>query len=157
MSKLEGNVRWQSKMLLTEHQEQYESRSHAKPAGRATPEELTMIRDYVLLPHLLTILQNCLEEVQNSSNVLKKVYAALTQLFINRVMKDISRVKRELSRRNIKILSDEQADLVVYHQYVCRGYEERFGMVREVMRSEISVRLTKYISEMSALLKDYAK
>lgn len=157
MSKLEGNVRWQSKMLLTEHQEQYESRNQPKPAGKATPEELTMIRDFVLLPHLLTILQNSLEEVQHSSNVLKKVFAALTQLLMNRVTKDMYGVKRELSRRNIKILSDEQADLVVYHRFVCRGYEDRFGMVREVMRSEINERLIKYISEMSALLKDYAK
>ncbi|WP_123039985.1 hypothetical protein [Cohnella candidum] len=157
MSKLEGNVRWQSKMLLTEHQEQYESRNDAKPAGQATPEELKMIRDYVLLPHLLTILQNSLEEVQHSTNVMKKVFAALTQLIMNRVTKDMYQVKRELSRRNIKILNDEQADMVVYHRFVCRGYEDRFGMVREVMRSEISVRLTNYISEIAALLKDYGK
>ena len=85
MSKLEGNIRWQSKMLLTEHQEQYESRNHPKPAGQATPEELAMIRDCVLLPHLLTILQNSLEEVRHSSNVLKKVFAAITQLLMNRV------------------------------------------------------------------------
>lgn len=144
-------------MLLTEHQEQYESRNHPKPAGQATPEELTMIRDYVLLPHLLTILQNSMAEVQHSSNVLKRIFAALTQLLMNRVTKDMYRIKRELSRRNIKILNDEQVDLVVYHRFVCRGYEDRFGMVREVMRSEISVRLTKYISEISALLKNYAK
>lgn len=157
MSKLDGNVRWQSKMLLTEHQEQYESRNNEKPAGYATPEELTMIRDYVLLPHLSTILQNCLEEVRNSPNVLKRVFASFTQLLIQRVTKDTYAVKRELSRRNIKILTTEQADLVVYYRYVCRGYEDRFGMVREVMRAEISVRLTKYISEISGLLKDYGK
>ncbi|WP_246042102.1 hypothetical protein [Cohnella pontilimi] len=144
-------------MLLTEHQEQYESRNNRKPEGQATPEELTMIRDYVLLPHLLTILQNCLEEVQNSSNVLKRVFAAFTQLLMNRVTKDMYSVKRELSRRNIKILNDEQAELVVYHRFVCRGYEDRFGMVREVMRSELSVRLTKYTNEITALLKDYGK
>jgi len=157
VSKLEGNVRWQSKMLLTEHQEQYESRNDPKPAGKATPEELTMVRDYVLLPHLLTILQNSLEEIQNSPNVLKRVFASITQLLMNRVTKDMYNIKRELSRRNIKILNDEQVDLVVYHRFVCRGYEDRFGIVREVMRSEISVRLTKYISEISTLLKDYAK
>jgi len=58
------------KMLLTEHQEQYESRNH-QLVGPVTSEELTMIRDYVLLPHFLTIFQNCLDEVQSSSNVLK--------------------------------------------------------------------------------------
>ena len=30
MSKLDGNERWKSKMLLTEHQEEYESRNDPK-------------------------------------------------------------------------------------------------------------------------------
>ena len=157
MSKLDNNTRWQSKMLLPEHQEQYESRGAPKPAGKATAEELTMIRDYVILPHLLTILHNSMEKLQHSSNVLNPLFIALTQLLMNRVNNDMYVLKRELGRRNIKIAHDEQADMVVYHRFVCRGYEERLGIVRDVMRAEISVRLTMYIREISLLLKDYAK
>ncbi|WP_255570738.1 hypothetical protein [Cohnella sp. CFH 77786] len=144
-------------MLLTEHQEQFESRNQPKATGKATTEELTMIRDYVLLPHILTILQNSLNDVQNSTNVLKKAFIAFTQSIMNRVTKDMYEVKRELSRRNIKILNDEQADMIVYHRFVCRGYEDRFGMVREVMRSEITVRISKYINDIYALLRENTK
>ncbi|MBD2845983.1 hypothetical protein IDH44_12330 [Paenibacillus sp. IB182496] len=157
MTKLDGNVRWQSKMLLTEHQEQYESRHDSKAAGRATPEELTMIRDHVLLPHLLTILQSSMNKLEHAPNVLNKLFAAMGRQLMNRVSKDMYALRRELRRRNIKILNDEQADLVVYYRYVCRGYEDRFGIVREVMRAEISLRLTRYVRELTELTKEYGK
>ncbi|UUZ95806.1 hypothetical protein LJK87_16195 [Paenibacillus sp. P25] len=57
MSKLDGNERWKSKMVLTEHVEGYERRNEPKNQGRPTGEELTMVRDYVLLPLLLTMVQ----------------------------------------------------------------------------------------------------
>lgn len=66
-------------------------------------------------------------------------------------------MRKELSKKNIKVLTDEQVDLVVYYKIVCRGYEERFGIVRDIMRSEISVRLTKYINEASKAIDEYGK
>ncbi len=157
MTKLDGNNRWQSKMLLPEHQEQYEARNNPKRTGQATSEELTMVRDYILLPHILTMLQNSLDKIQHTPNVLNRLYGTVTQLLMDRVTKDMHNLKRELSKRNIKITTAEQADMIMYHSFVCRGYEERLGIVREVMRSEIQVRLSKYINEVTELLKGYGK
>ncbi|MGZ7443826.1 hypothetical protein [Paenibacillus sp. TH7-28] len=147
MSKLDGNERWKSKMLLTEHQEQYESRNDPKKTSRPTIEEFSMIRDYILLPYMLTMVQKNVDDIERSSNLLKQLYLATGQAIMNKISKDMRDIKRELTKRNIKIFSDEHADLIVYHRFLCRGYEERFGMTRDVMRSEISVRLKKYIKE----------
>lgn len=148
MSKLDGNERWKSKMLLTEHQEQYEHRNDAaKSNKRPTEDELKMIRDYIILPHMLTMVQKSIVDIENSSNLLKQLYLAAGKEVMDKISRDLYNIRRELSRRNIKIINDEQVDLVVYHRFVCRGYEDRFGMVREVMRSEISVRLSKYVKE----------
>ncbi|GIP10873.1 hypothetical protein HMSSN036_10150 [Paenibacillus macerans] len=147
MSKLDGNERWKSKMLLTEHQEQYESRNDPKKTSRPTTEELSMIRDYILLPYMLTMVQKSADDIERSPNLLKQLYLAAGQAVINKISKDMYDLRRELTKRNIKIISDEHADLVVYHRFLCRGYEDRFGMTRDVMRSEISVRLKKYIKE----------
>lgn len=152
MSKLDGNERWKTKMLLTEHQEHYENRDEPKN-NRPTPEEFTMIRDYVLLPHMLTMVQKCVEDISNSSYLLKKLFVAASQEVMNRISKDLYEIRRELKRRNIRILNDEQVDTVIYYHFVCRGYQDRFGIVREVMRAEISVRFTKYLKE----ILDYIK
>lgn len=153
MSKLDGNERWKTKMLLTEHQEHYENRDEQKNANRPTPEEFTMIRDYVLLPHMLTMVQKCVDDINNSSYLLKNLFVATSQEVMNRISKDLYEIRRELKRRNIKIINDEQVDTVIYYHFVCRGYQERFGIVREVMRAEISVRFTKYLKEILDFIK----
>ncbi|WP_205620097.1 hypothetical protein [Cohnella thermotolerans] len=155
MSKLDGNERWKSKMLLTEHQEQYEARKEGRPAGRPTPDELTMIRDYILLPHMLTIVHKRTEEMRNSSDLMKRPFLAAAEAIVKRISQDMYKMRRELSRRRIRIVGDEQVDLVVYHRFICRGYEDRLGIVREVMRAEISLRLAKYFGEIVRWIGQY--
>lgn len=157
MSKLDGNGRWESKMTLTEHVEQYEKRNEPKNLNRPTTEELTMIRDFILLPLMLNMVQKAADEIKNSTNILRRHFWFSTQILMNRIENDMYLLRKELTRRNIKVMTEEQVDLVVYHKIICRGYEERFGMVRDVVRSEISVRLTKYLNEMSKLLESYGK
>ncbi|MCP1305964.1 hypothetical protein [Paenibacillus tyrfis] len=156
MSKLDGNGRWQSKMTLTEHIEQYEARNEPK-ASRPTPEEYTMARDYILLPHMLTMIDRNIEEIRASTNILKRLYLIAAQTVMNQIHKEMHSLRRELSKRNIKVMNDEQIDLVIYYKIICRGYEERFGIVRDVVRSEISVRLTNYVKDVAKCLEQYGK
>lgn len=171
MSKLDGNERWKSKMLLTEHVEKYDQRhagegagSHAPAAGaqaRApqerrliTLEERTMLRDYILLPHMEKMVEKSIADVEHSTNILKRGYLMAGQRILDRIVQDLYGLRRELKRRNIRILNEEQSDFVVYHRYYCRGYEDRFGMTRDVMRTEISLQLTRYTSELALLFKE---
>ncbi|MBO9606812.1 MAG: hypothetical protein J7639_12715 [Paenibacillaceae bacterium] len=156
MSKLEGNGRWQSKMALTEHVEQYEARNESA-SSRPTPAEYELARDFMLLPHLLTMLERSMEEIKHSTNILRRLYLIATQTVMNQLHKDIHALRRELSKRNIKVIADEQMDPVIYYKIICRGYEERFGIVRDVVRSEISVRLTKYVADIAKLLEQHGK
>ncbi|BCG58892.1 MULTISPECIES: hypothetical protein [Paenibacillus] len=157
MSKLDDNERWKSKMLLTEHVEQYEQQHRINPSKIITAEERTMLRDYILLPYMEKMVQKSIAEVEYSTNILKRLYLVAGQYILEQIMKDLYKLRRELKQRNIRILTEEQSDLIVYHHYYCRGYKERFGMTRDVMRSEISLRLTKYTSELTTLLKESLK
>ncbi|MNI98359.1 hypothetical protein D3C73_1571900 [compost metagenome] len=55
------------------------------------------------------------------------------------------------------MLADEQEDFLLYYKILFRGYQERFGLTRDVMRTEISLRLTRYTSELGTVLKDHLK
>lgn len=127
---------------LTEHQEQYQDRAKKVPSV-VTIDELKLIREFVLLPHTLTMLQKSLDDLKRSRIMLHQIM----EQFIIKVMDEVSaqlfRVRRELKQHDIKVLSDETHDDVFYTQYVCRGYQNRFGMTREVMRSEIGVHLAR--------------
>ncbi len=145
MSKLDGNERWKSKMLLAEHQEQYQDRHNKTPTGKATIEELKLIRDSILLPHILTMAQKGLDEINGSRITLHQIMAQFMRVLMDRVSLEAFHTRRELKQKSIRVLSEETIDEIVYNRYFCRGYNEKFGMTREVMRTEIA----KHISRMA--------
>lgn len=157
MSKLEGNERWKTKMIMTEHVEQYEEQQRENPDKMITMEERTMVRDLILLPYIDTMVSKSLKEIEPSSNILKRAYLMAGQAIQRRIMQDTYQLQKELKQRNIRVLADEQEEFLVYYKIFCRGYQERFGLTRDVMRTEISLRLTKYTAELGAILKDHLK
>ncbi|MEC0169940.1 hypothetical protein [Paenibacillus graminis] len=153
MSKLEGNERWKTKMIMTEHVEQYEGQQRDTGSKMITIEERTMVRDLILLPYIDTMVDKSLKEMELSSSILKRAYLMAGQVIQRRIMQDTYQLQKELKQRNVKVLEDGQEELIVYHKIFCRGYQERFGMMRDVMRTEISLRLTRYTADLGEVLR----
>lgn len=153
MSKLDGNERWKTKMLLTEHKEQYEQRDINKLTGRPTMDELVMIRDYIMMPHIITMIKKCIDDMELSHIALKGVLMRCLEVIMFRVSDEYYVLKRELKNRNIKVIDGDTNDGILFFKYYCRGYEEKFGITREALRSEISVRLTSYTEEIGIQLR----
>jgi hypothetical protein len=110
MSKLDGNERWKSKMMITQHVEQHENRHEAKFSGVATKEELTMIRDKVMLPHVMTMLQKGIDSIATSTFTLKDLSIRSLELLLYMAGEDDRELRKELTRRNIKIHLEESGD-----------------------------------------------
>ncbi|MEK4326787.1 hypothetical protein MKZ24_12420 [Paenibacillus sp. FSL R7-0297] len=157
MSKLNGNERWKTKMLMSEHVDQFEEKQEDTVRKMITVEERTMVRDLILLPYIDTMVSRSLKEIELSGSILKRAFVIAGQAIQRRIMQDTYQLQKELKQRNIKVLPDEQEEFLVYHKIFCRGYQERFGLTRDVMRTEISLRLTKYTAELGAALKDHQK
>lgn len=157
MTKLDGNDRWQNKMLLTDHVEQYTQQQEEPTRKMITVEERTMVRDLILLPYIETMVDKSLQEIELSGNILKRAYLMAGQSIQRRITQDTYQLKKELKQRNIKVVPDEQEEFLVYHKIFCRGRQERFGLTRDVMRTEISLRLTQYTAELGMTLKDHFK
>ncbi|GBG08324.1 hypothetical protein PAT3040_02903 [Paenibacillus agaridevorans] len=153
MSKLDGNERWKSKMLLTEHKEQYEKRYESKQVGRPTADELDQIRDYIMYPHMLTMIQKSIQDLSFMQVSLKGVLVRCMEYLMQRVTADYYALKKEFRLKNIKVIEEEMNDGILYFRYFCRGYEEKFGVVRESLRSEIIMRMTEYTKEIGQQLK----
>ncbi|MEK5278649.1 hypothetical protein NSS82_10385 [Paenibacillus sp. FSL H7-0735] len=117
-------------------------------------EERTMVRDLILLPYIDTMVSKSMKEIQNSSNVLSRAYLLAGRYVQKRVVQDVYRLRQELKRRNVKVIEDTQDDFITYNIIHFRGYQERFGMTRDVMRTEISLRLTSYTADLGSTLQD---
>lgn len=153
MSKLDGNERWKTKMLLTEHKEQYEQKEKLKLSGRPTTEEHTMMLGVIVFPHLLVMLQKSLDDIGFAHVALKGVIIRCLEHIMFAASNDLFKLKKELKVRNIRIVEEETSEDVLFYRYFCRGYDERFGIVREVLRTEIQIRLTEYTKDLGQQLK----
>lgn len=154
--KLSGNGRWEaSRMMLPEHREallEYKNPSHQeiKKAEIPTREELGLIRDSILLPVVLTMIDRHGKELSYSVNPLRKLYAATTQELMHRVHNELAAVNRQLRERKIKVIKDDQLDSDLHYKYICRGYEEQFIMTRDVAKASISTMIGKHIQNIIA-------
>jgi len=152
--KLDGNGRWESsRMMLPEHREAYlKKRRHAAAEGGTaggvplpTKEELELIRDCVLLPMMLTIADKNCADVRRSASSMKRLYVRACEALMKLMHDDLARARKELRSRNIKLYPEERVDSAVRYRFNCRGYEDEFGMMRDVVRAEISMKFARYI------------
>ncbi|GBG06506.1 hypothetical protein PAT3040_01033 [Paenibacillus agaridevorans] len=140
-------------MLLTEHKEQFESRDQPKLSGRPTPEEYVMIRDFVIYPQLVKMVQKSMDDMGFSHVALKGVILRCLEHIMFNISDDFFKHKKELKNRNIKVVEEETNDDILYYRFYCRGYEERFGIVREALRTEIRLKLTNYTNALGQQFK----
>lgn len=129
------------------------SDQHTYSSTMLSNEEREMVRDLILLPYIDTMVGKSIVEIERSGNILKQTYLMAGRYLQQRIMADIYKLKQELKQRNIKVVDDANEDFLLYYMIYYRGYQERFGMTRDVMRTQISLRLTAYTSEIGQLLK----
>lgn len=113
-----------------------------------------LVRDSVVLQNLLVMLQKSGAELKLMGTLLERAYAMSQRVIEDMVVADGKANRIALRERDIKVYKEEQQDLVIYYYFTCRGREERFGVTRDVLRSEISVRLGKYTAQLGEIFKD---
>jgi len=157
--KLEGNGLWESsRMMLPQHKEQSLIRKDAPapPPEPPTNKEMDMIRDSVLLPVALQIVEKKSIEVEMSTQTLKLLYSAAAKILARHIREDVMKNKRALLERHIHVFEDTKDDNSLCYRYSCRGREDRFIMTKDFIRSEISVRIGRYAKSLVATLQEAA-
>ncbi|SEN14274.1 hypothetical protein [Paenibacillus sp. OV219] len=160
MSKLlEGNGRWETKFMSPEHREQLiEQNNPNKPAPlQLSQQTMELVRESVLLPIMMTIVDNNRLEIERSNHTLKLLYADSARLLLGVIHSDLVKVKKELRENQIKVIEDERIDDAVHYKFFYKGYEHKFALMRFVVRSEVSVRLGKYIANIEAMFNKILK
>ncbi|NHN34799.1 hypothetical protein [Paenibacillus agricola] len=157
--KLEGNGRWESsRMILPQHKEALINRQNPetvnKQVQKPTAEEHEMILKSILLPMLLTMVEKNGKEFEVSTNMLRRYYISATQILMHRIHTEMVKNKNELKARKIKVYEDIRPDDDLNYKYLCRGYEYPFAIMRDVVKSRLSVMLGEYVKSMLNIIKD---
>ncbi|MFE5318930.1 hypothetical protein ACFQ88_09490 [Paenibacillus sp. NPDC056579] len=156
--KLEGNGLWESsRMMLPQHKEQSMSVPNETSSSAAEPptrKELELMREYILLPVALQIVEKRSIEVEMSSMTLKLLYSAAAKILARKIREDVQKSRAALLEKNIRLFEESKDDTALYYRYVCRGREDRFTMTKDFMRAEISARIGRYAKSLVATLQE---
>jgi hypothetical protein len=110
-----------------------------------TKEELELIRASILIPIMMDITQKNIDEMHRQSITLKPLFIRAGEKLLDTLTKRVSEVRKQLRQSQIKVWESRHGGHTVYYKYLCRGYEEEFGIIREVMKAEISIQLADYM------------
>ncbi|WP_199909920.1 hypothetical protein [Paenibacillus sp. CAA11] len=155
--KLEGNGLWESsRMMLPQHKEQSVLRQGSPPAGDSEPltsRELEMIREYILLPVVLSIVEQKRQEVERSAQTLKSLYASAAKIMILDLRKDIHKLKSSLLEKNIRVVQDSRDEYELNYRYIYRGQTHQISMTRDYLKNAVGIRISQYVSRLIASMQ----
>jgi hypothetical protein len=154
--KLTGNGLWESsRMMLPQHKEAAVERMKGRAESSEPPkrEDLQLIRDYIILPIMHTIVLKKSQDIAMSAETLKLLYSKAAQVLAINIEGDLKNVKKAMLERNIRVFEEEKGHDSMHYRYVCRGHEDRFGLRRDMILAEISVRIGKYTSNLTAAMQ----
>lgn len=111
-----------------------------------TPEEIIAVRDYVILPFMLDMVENDRKKLESDSVSLRLLFEATNGKLADRIHHDLVAVRKFLKERQIKVMELGQFGSEMRYKFWIRGYEDQFTLMKEIVRSELSIRFGKYIA-----------
>lgn len=111
-----------------------------------TPEEIIAVRDYVILPFMLDMVEKDRQKLENDPISLRLLFEATNGKLTDKIHHDLVTVRKFLKERQIKVMELGQFGSEMRYKFWIRGYEDQFTLMKEIVRSELSIRFGKYIA-----------
>lgn len=113
-------------------------------ASMATPDEIGLIKSYVILPMVLTIFERDKSAIEYAVRNPGPYTEAITQA-MDRATVVLSEIRREFRKRGIKVYDVARDGNGYCAKYVCRGYEGEIRMLLALVQTEVNERMRAYL------------
>ncbi|MBO7745827.1 hypothetical protein I8J29_16585 [Paenibacillus sp. MWE-103] len=118
-----------------------------------TTEERGLVRDNIILLKMLEMIDLNRNQIENSTNLLRPIFLKAADRLIDLILADLKNIRMQLRKANIKWWEAEQKDLILNYHIVCRGFEDTFGMTRDVAKTQLSIKFGEYFALVSEPFK----
>ena len=108
--------------------------------------ELELLREVVLLPVVLSVLERDKTAIEKSEIKTKWPYVESINVAMNRVTKQLGQLKRDLHKKGLKVAKEQKTDFGIDCIFLCRGYSQQFFINWDVIKSETQRRMLQYIT-----------
>lgn len=116
-----------------------------KPIPWQTEEEAEMVKEYILLPMMLDVLERDRLVLTEARFKLPEVYGALIAWLQASVTTDLTRVRQNMREHGMRVFEARRTKLGVEARYLCRGYTYELSMLWGLVKAEIVQRLCTYL------------
>ncbi|MGZ9584722.1 hypothetical protein [Paenibacillus marinisediminis] len=116
----------------------------SKPLAQQA-EDAYLVKQHVLHTLVLDVLKRDSDRLARSPLKMAHVYAESLRQAEQEVKTDLQRIRQQFRRRGIKVFEEERQTHGVRVQYLCRGYNHSFYMLRGVLRAEVTNLMKRYL------------
>ncbi|PLT43542.1 hypothetical protein B8V81_5082 [Paenibacillus pasadenensis] len=118
-------------------------------------DELLLVKEAVLIPHLIGIVERNMDEMEQRRDPLTRAYLITAQTVINRIMDRQPIVRKELLNRKIKLIGNKtpQKGAAISYDFVAGGFRQELNLTRPEARAALGHLLAHYMDEVKQLMK----
>ncbi|WP_172194292.1 hypothetical protein [Saccharibacillus qingshengii] len=120
-------------------------------AAQTTRDELSLIKSYLLLTHILKVFDNDAKKLESDAPMqASPLYTEMIRSASKCAAVLLSGIRREFKKRHIRICEIKHTDGGVDADYLCRGLHGAMHIDREPFRKEADLRMRAYMGLESA-------
>lgn len=117
-------------------------------------QELSMIKEYLLLPLVLSVFERDARYVRESPIKTPDPYIKVIHRAMDQASGEWTRLRAEFRRRGIQVTWQKLEPEGLYASYLCRGYSGSMRLLIRLVKSEIEIRHRKYLGEDMTCYRD---
>ncbi|WNQ09343.1 hypothetical protein MJA45_17095 [Paenibacillus aurantius] len=107
-------------------------------------QDQALIKEFILLPILLTVLERNRIKIESSTMKLKAAYLEMLDKVMKTVHTDLTAVRRQLRRRGVQVYLETKDEEGIRHLYVYQGYSDRVFLRWVFVEAELRIRFAAY-------------
>lgn len=115
------------------------------PVPFETEEELQKLKQYLLLQFSMDVIEYEIKVLQKAPLKMPPVHIQVWRSAQDKMHKDLTKARRFLRQRGLKVYEQRRTELGVEIEYLCRGYRRSMSFVRRYVKAEVQNLLCAYL------------
>lgn len=110
-----------------------------------TDEESQMVKDYILLPVLLDVLERDIKTAESVEFKMGSIYVQHLRNIQDKVTHDITELRKTFRQSGIRVYEQKRTSKNLETKYLCRGYHYEITLLWTMVKADLEIRLAKYL------------
>lgn len=114
---------------------------------RPSELEMELIKEFILLPFVLTVLERDKKLIVDAGVKYPIVYEEVIDSAMERIFKRLGEIRSIFYKNGIKVFEKSRSNIYLINGYLCRGYENEFTLNWDHVKAEVELLVRKHLMQ----------